>query len=66
MDPRQLQVEIGQLVSEEQALWGLQAVRTANQVDRRRLHELRLSLDRCSDLLRRRRPGDEMVGRDKH
>ena len=65
MDDRQLQVAIEQLVSEEQALWGLEAVRNANQVDRRRLRELRSSLDRCADLLRRRRPREEMVGRDK-
>jgi Protein of unknown function (DUF2630) len=65
MDDRQLQVAIEQLVWEEQALRGLEAVRNANQVDRRRLHELRMSLDRCSALLRRRRAREEMVGRDK-
>jgi Protein of unknown function (DUF2630) len=65
MDDRQLQVAIEQLVSEEQALWGLEAVRNANQVDRRRLRELRSSLDRCADLLRRRRAREEMVERDK-
>jgi uncharacterized protein DUF2630 len=59
MDDRQLQVAIEQLVSEEHALRGLEAVRNANQVDRRRLHELRMSLDRCWDLLRRRRAREE-------
>jgi hypothetical protein len=65
MDDRQLQVAIEQLVSEEQALWGLEALRNANQVDRRRLRELRCSLDRCADLLRRRRAREELVERDK-
>jgi hypothetical protein len=46
---------IEQLVAEEHELWQREADGTASDADRRRLEEVRVSLDRCWDLLRQRR-----------
>jgi hypothetical protein len=55
MDDAQIHGTIEQLVDEEHELWRRESDGTASEADRRRLEELRLSLDRCWDLLRQRR-----------
>jgi len=59
MDDRRIHQAIDQLVEERQALLGLEAAGYATEVDRQRLRELRVSLDQCWDLLRRRRALEE-------
>jgi hypothetical protein len=59
MDDSRIHGTIEQLVAEEHELWE----REATEADRRRLEELKLSLDQCWDLLRQRRALRE-VGRD--
>jgi chromosome condensin MukBEF MukE localization factor len=59
MDDAQIHDSIEQLVAEEHQLWGVQAAGTATDADRRRLEEVRVSLDRCWDLLRQRRALEE-------
>ncbi|HZO61534.1 MAG TPA: DUF2630 family protein [Gaiellaceae bacterium] len=44
-----------QLVSEEHELWEREAAGVADDADRRRLEDVKVSLDRCWDLLRQRR-----------
>ena len=46
---------IEQLVGEEHELWEREAAGTATDEDRRRLDQLKVSLDQCWDLLRQRR-----------
>jgi hypothetical protein len=46
---------IEQLVAEEHELWQRESDGTASDDDRRRLDAVRVSLDRCWDLLRQRR-----------
>ncbi|HSC91756.1 MAG TPA: DUF2630 family protein [Gaiellaceae bacterium] len=46
---------IEELVSEEHELWQREAAGAASDDDRRRLAELRVTLDQCWDLLRQRR-----------
>jgi hypothetical protein len=46
---------IEQLVAEEHELWQRESDGTASDDDRRRLEAVRVSLDRCWDLLRQRR-----------
>lgn len=46
---------IEQLVAEEHELWQREADGTVNEEDRRRLGDLKVSLDQCWDLLRQRR-----------
>ena len=55
MDDPQIHGTIEQLVAEEHELWDRESNGTATETDRRRLQELRVSLDQCWDLLRRRR-----------
>jgi hypothetical protein len=43
------------LVSEEHELWQREAAGNATEDDRRRLEDLKVSLDQCWDLLRQRR-----------
>ena len=43
------------LVSEEHELWEREAAGSATDDDKRRLDELKVSLDQCWDLLRQRR-----------
>ena len=63
MDDSQIHGTIEQLVAEEHRLWDREADGTANESDRQRLRELKVSLDQCWDLLRQRRALDE-AGRD--
>jgi len=46
---------IEELVAEEHELWSREETGGASDVDRRRLTELKVSLDQCWDLLRQRR-----------
>jgi hypothetical protein len=50
---------IEQLVAEEHELWDREAAGRATEADRQRLGEVKLSLDRCWDLLRQRRALEE-------
>jgi Protein of unknown function (DUF2630) len=47
--------QIEDLVAEEHELWQREASGVANEDDRRRLDDLKVSLDRLWDLLRQRR-----------
>jgi uncharacterized protein DUF2630 len=55
MDDGQIHGTIEQLVAEEHDLWERESAGTATDADRRRLGELKGSLDQCWDLLRQRR-----------
>ena len=55
MDDPKIHGTIEQLVSEEHELWEREAAGNASEADRRRLDELKVSLDQCWDLLRQRR-----------
>ena len=55
MDDAQIHGTIEQLVGEEHELWERESAGNATDADRRRLDELRVSLDQCWDLLRQRR-----------
>ena len=55
MDDSQIHGSIEKLVTEEHELWGRGSDGTATEDDRRRLEQIRLSLDQCWDLLRQRR-----------
>jgi hypothetical protein len=55
MDDAQIHASIEQLVAEEHDLWQRESAGVANEVDRRRLQEVKVSLDQCWDLLRQRR-----------
>jgi hypothetical protein len=55
MDDAQIHGTIEQLVAEEHELWQRESEGAATDGDRRRLQELKVSLDQCWDLLRQRR-----------
>ena len=55
MDDAQIHGSIEQLVAEEHELWEREAAGNATDADRRRLEDLKVSLDQCWDLLRQRR-----------
>jgi Protein of unknown function (DUF2630) len=55
MDDGQIHGTIEQLVAEEHELWERESAGNATDADRRRLEELKISLDQCWDLLRQRR-----------
>jgi Protein of unknown function (DUF2630) len=55
MDDAKIHGTIERLVSEEHELWERESAGAANDSDRRRLQEPRVSLDQCWDLLRQRR-----------
>jgi hypothetical protein len=55
MDDPQIHGTIEQLVAEEHELWRRESEGDASDADRRRLEELKVSLDQCWDLLRQRR-----------
>ncbi|HEU0246307.1 MAG TPA: DUF2630 family protein [Gaiellaceae bacterium] len=55
MDDPQIHGTIEQLVAEEHELWERESAGAASGEDRRRLRELKASLDQCWDLLRQRR-----------
>jgi len=59
MDDSQIHGSIEQLVAEEHEIWQRESAGHATDADRRRLQELKVSLDRCWDLLRQRRALDE-------
>ena len=63
MDDSQIHGTIEQLVAEEHELWQREAAGNASDDDRRKLEELKVSLDQCWDLLRQRRALRE-AGRD--
>jgi hypothetical protein len=55
MDDDQIHGRIEQLVAEEHKLWSQESSGQAGEDERRRLDELKVSLDQCWDLLRQRR-----------
>ncbi len=55
MDDVQIHGTIEGLVSEEHELWERESSGEATDADRRRLEQLKVSLDQCWDLLRQRR-----------
>lgn len=55
MSDQQIHGTIEQLVAEEHELWDREAAGAATEDDRRRLEEVKVSLDQCWDLLRQRR-----------
>lgn len=55
MDDSRIHAAIEQLVDEEHELWQREAAGNADDSDRRRLDDLKISLDQCWDLLRQRR-----------
>jgi hypothetical protein len=55
MDDARIHGTIEQLVAEEHELWEREAAGNATDDDRRRLEDVKVSLDRCWDLLRQRR-----------
>ncbi|HVP75738.1 MAG TPA: DUF2630 family protein [Gaiellaceae bacterium] len=54
-DDGQVHETIETLVGEEHELWQREAAGEATDADRARLDEIKVSLDQCWDLLRRRR-----------
>ncbi len=62
MEDGQVHGRIEQLVAEEHALWEREAAGNGSDADKRRLEELRVSLDQCWDLLRQRRALREAGG----
>ena len=62
MDDSQIHGTIEQLVAEEHELWEREAAGNASEDDRRRLRELKVSLDQWWDLLRQRRGLQEAGG----
>jgi hypothetical protein len=61
MDDAQIHARIEELVAEEHGLWDIQGTGNATEADRRRLAEVKVSLDRCWDLLRQRRALEEFA-----
>jgi uncharacterized protein DUF2630 len=55
MNDPQIHESIEQLVSEEHELWERESSGEASDEDRRRLEQVKVSLDQCWDLLRQRR-----------
>ncbi|NUT54755.1 MAG: DUF2630 family protein [Thermoleophilia bacterium] len=59
MNDEQIHGRIEQLVAEEHELWKREEDGEAQDEDRRRLEQLKVTLDQCWDLLRQRRALDE-------
>ena len=55
MEDQQVHGTIEQLVAEEHELWERESSGHATDDDRRRLQQVKVSLDQCWDLLRQRR-----------
>ena len=55
MDDPKIHGAIEDLVAEEHELWERESAGNATDADRRRLQEVKVSLDQCWDLLRQRR-----------
>jgi hypothetical protein len=53
---------IERLVAEEHELWDREGAGAATEADRRRLEQVKVSLDQCWDLLRQRRALREFGG----
>jgi hypothetical protein len=53
---------IEKLVAEEHGLWDREGAGVATEADRRRLEQVKVSLDQCWDLLRQRRALREFGG----
>jgi hypothetical protein len=62
MEDPQIHGTIEQLVAEEHELWERESRGNATDADRRRLQDLKVSLDQCWDLLRQRRALREAGG----
>ena len=62
MEDGQVHGEIERLVAEEHDLWARESAGSATETDRRRLEQVKVSLDRCWDLLRQRRALRETGG----
>jgi len=62
MDDLEIHGTIEQLVAEEHELWEREAAGNATDADRRRLQQLKVSLDQSWDLLRQRRALREAGG----
>jgi hypothetical protein len=58
-DDQQIRSRIEELVGEEHVLWDAASRGEATERDRRRMDELKLTLDQCWDLLRQRRALEE-------
>jgi hypothetical protein len=63
MSDAQIHTSIEALVAEEHELWERESAGNATDDDRRRLQQVKVSLDQCWDLLRQRRALAE-AGRD--
>jgi uncharacterized protein DUF2630 len=63
MDDPQIHTAIEQLVAEEHQLWERESAGVADESDRQRLANVKVSLDQCWDLLRQRRALSD-AGRD--
>jgi hypothetical protein len=61
MNDAQIHGSIEKYVAEEHELWERESAGEASDADRRRLEELRVSLDQCWDLLRQRRAHREFA-----
>jgi hypothetical protein len=55
MEDGQIHGTIEQLVAEEHELWERESAGEASESERRRLQQVKVSLDQCWDLLRQRR-----------
>jgi len=55
MADAQIHGTIEQLIAEEHELWERESTGNATDADRKRLQELKISLDQCWDFLRQRR-----------
>jgi hypothetical protein len=55
MSDAQIHTSIEGLVAEEHELWERESAGNATDEDRRRLQQVKVSLDQCWDLLRQRR-----------
>jgi hypothetical protein len=55
MDDPKIHDAIEELVAEEHQLWQRESSGDATDADRRRLQDVKVSLDQCWDLLRQRR-----------
>jgi Protein of unknown function (DUF2630) len=59
MDDKEIEARIDELVVEEERVWRAEARGDATDASRARLHRLKIALDACWDLLRRRRAAEE-------
>ena len=62
MTDERIHATIEKLVAEEPDLWDREGAGVATEADRRRLEQVKVSLDQCWDLLRQRRALREFGG----